>query len=89
MVVYVLQVILACEVMDIIHYMEMERVGKRLWVLLLIRAGDLYLELHPETFPASGTPAAHFWHVSALLCYQTLNLFSVSCSLFLLKSALV
>lgn len=49
MVVCVLQVILACEVMDIIHYMEMERVGKRLWTLLLIRAGDLYLELHPET----------------------------------------
>lgn len=56
MVVYVLQVILACEVMDITHYMEMERVGKRLWVLLLIRAGDLYLELHPETFSCFWDP---------------------------------
>lgn len=50
MVLYVLQVILACAVMDILYYMEMGRVGKRSWVLLLITAGDLYLELHPETF---------------------------------------
>lgn len=49
MVLYVLQVILACEVMDILYYIMMERVGKRSWVLLLIRGGDLYLELHPET----------------------------------------
>lgn len=49
MAVYILQVILACEIMDILYYMEMGWVGKRLWVLLLLRAGDLYLKLHPET----------------------------------------
>lgn len=50
MVVHVLQIVLAREVIDILYYVDMGRVGKRLWVLLLIRAGDLYLELHPETF---------------------------------------
>lgn len=54
----------ACGIMDILYYVEMGRVGKRLWVLLLIRAGDLYLNLHPETsllllgpkLPTSGMP---------------------------------
>lgn len=40
-----------------------------------------------DIFTTSGTPAAQFWHVSALQRYQALNLFCVSCSLFLLKSA--